>query len=290
METKTQITVETTVNVPVQKVWEVWTNPHHIMKWNNASEDWHTPAAENDLRVGGSFKSTMAAKDGSASFDFGGTYSKVEQHKHIAYTLDDGRQVHVEFADHGAKTKITETFDAENANPIELQRSGWQAIMTNFKKYTESLPKTEKLKFEIQINAPVELVYKNMIDDAHYRTWTAAFNPGSHYQGSWQKGSKILFLGPDKNGNMGGMVARIEENIPNQFISIEHLGIVNAGQEITSGQEVEDWAGAHENYTFKSHNNGTLLTVEMDSSDEFKSMFETIWPKALKTLKDICEK
>ena len=140
METtiKTNITVENTVNAPVEKVWHYWTSPEHICKWNNASNDWHTPRAENDLRVGGKFLSRMEAKDGSMGFDFNGMYSEVKPNKLIAYTIEGGRKVKITFTSLGNSTKVVETFEAENENSIELQRGGWQAILDNFKKYTEA--------------------------------------------------------------------------------------------------------------------------------------------------------
>src|SRR5688572_30055023 len=136
---KTSITVQTTVEAPVEKVWNSWTKPEHITQWNNASDDWHTPKASNDLRVGGKFSATMAARDGSASFDFEGVYSNVKNNQLIEYAMSDGRTVKVVFEGTGSKTRVTETFDAENENPIEMQRGGWQAILDNFKKYTEKL-------------------------------------------------------------------------------------------------------------------------------------------------------
>jgi len=140
METtnKTTITVETLVNAPVDKVWEFWTKPEHITKWNNASEDWHTPKAENDLRVGGAFSSRMEAKDGSFGFDFGGVYDEVKTNELIAYTLGDDRRVKITFVADGQTTKVTEIFEAEAVNPAEMQQTGWQAILDNFKKYAEA--------------------------------------------------------------------------------------------------------------------------------------------------------
>ena len=135
---KVQITVEATVNSPIEKVWHAWTNPEDIMAWNNASDDWHTPHATNDLRVGGSFLSTMAAKDGSFSFDFEGIYDEVVTHQTIAYSLADDRKIKVTFIAQDNETFISETFDAETENPVEMQRGGWQAILNNFKKYVES--------------------------------------------------------------------------------------------------------------------------------------------------------
>lgn len=135
---KTTIIVETTVHAPVDKVWKLWTGPEHITKWNNASEDWHTPRAENDLRVGGKFLSRMEAKDGSFGFDFFGVYDEVKNNERIAYTLGDGRKVEITFASHDNATKVTETFEAESSNSAEMQRTGWQAILDNFKKYAEA--------------------------------------------------------------------------------------------------------------------------------------------------------
>ena len=141
METsgKTKITVEGFVNAPLNTVWESWTAPQHIVKWSFASDDWHTTKAENDLRVGGTFSSRMEAKDGSFGFDFEGVYDEVETNKLIAYTLGDGRTVKIKFTATGNETHIAETFEAETVNSEELQRDGWQAILDNFKKYTESL-------------------------------------------------------------------------------------------------------------------------------------------------------
>src|SRR4051812_29239477 len=140
METanSTVITVQTTINAPVEKVWDYWSHPGHITKWNSASEDWHTPFAENDLRTGGKFLSRMEAKDGSFGFDFGGAYDNVKTNELIEYTMEDGRKVKVEFAANGNETTVVESFDAESENPVEMQRGGWQAILDNFKKYVET--------------------------------------------------------------------------------------------------------------------------------------------------------
>ena len=133
-----QITIETSINAPVEKVWEFWTKPEHITQWNNASDDWYTPRAENDLRVGGSFLARMEAKDGSVGFDFSGTYNAVEALKYIEYSLGDGRIVSITFSQEDNQTKVVETFDAENTHPIEMQQAGWQAILNNFKNHVET--------------------------------------------------------------------------------------------------------------------------------------------------------
>ncbi|WP_257667228.1 SRPBCC family protein [Parapedobacter tibetensis] len=140
METtnKTKITVAATVKAPVEKVWKLWTTPEDIIQWNSPSDDWHTPRAENDLRVGGKFLSRMEAKDGSFGFDFAGMYDEVITNKRIVYTLEDGRKAEIDFKGQGDETEVVTTFDPENENPIEMQRGGWQAITDNFKKYAEA--------------------------------------------------------------------------------------------------------------------------------------------------------
>ncbi len=140
METanKTKITVEATVKAPVAKVWKLWNEPEHITKWCSASDDWHTPRSENDLRTGGKFSSRMEAKDGSFGFDFGGEYTEVKTNELIVYTMGDGRKVKITFESKDNETKVIETFEAEDQNPIEMQQGGWQAILNNFKKYTEA--------------------------------------------------------------------------------------------------------------------------------------------------------
>lgn len=140
METqeKAIITVENTVNAPVERVWEYWTKPEHITQWNNASDDWHTPWAKADLREGGSFSARMEAKDGSMGFEFAGVYDVLRTNEYIEYTLGDGRKVKVNFTPVGKMTKVVESFEAEGTHSIEMQQGGWQAILDNFKKYTEA--------------------------------------------------------------------------------------------------------------------------------------------------------
>jgi len=135
---KPEITVKAILAAPIDKVWNCFTEPKHIINWNFASDEWHTPHAENDLRVGGKFSYRMEAKDKSFGFDFGGRYTKVETLKEISYTLDDDRKVRIVFSSEGNKTILTETFEAEQENSLDLQKTGWQAILDNFVKYTKT--------------------------------------------------------------------------------------------------------------------------------------------------------
>lgn len=133
------VTTEALVQAPLASVWRAWTDPDAITQWNFASDDWHCPSATNDLRVGGAFSSTMASRNGSLSFEFGGVYDQVEELRSITYTLGDGRKVSVAFSSVDAeKTRIVQVFDAEEANSVEMQQSGWQAILNNFVKYAEA--------------------------------------------------------------------------------------------------------------------------------------------------------
>ena len=288
------ITVNARINVPIDKVWSFYTGPEHIVGWNNASDDWHTPRAENDLRVGGRFLSRMEARDGSEGFDFSGTYTRVEPLSAISYTLDDERLVQVTFVAAGTESSVvTTTFEAEQTNSMELQQTGWQAILDNFKKYSEAAVSPTSMRFEIVIDAKPEKVWKTMLDTKHYSSWTAVFNPNSRFEGSWEKGSSIRFLGADKDGRVHGMVSRIKENIPGRFVSIEHLGVIQDGKEVFSGPIVDEFAGSLENYTFTGVNGQTSVSVDMVSkqklSTEFISYFEKTWPQALEKLKTICE-
>ena len=134
----TKISVQVIIEAPVDKVWKTWTTPDDIIRWNAASDDWHTSKATNDLHVGGKFTSRMEAKDGSFGFDFEGFYDKVKINECIEYHLGDDRQVKITFSKHGDATIVSETFEVEYTNSIELQKGGWQAILNNFKKYTEA--------------------------------------------------------------------------------------------------------------------------------------------------------
>ncbi|UYQ94194.1 SRPBCC family protein [Chitinophaga horti] len=136
--TRTKVTIESTINAPVAKVWQYWNEPEHIKQWAFASPEWHAPQATNDLREGGTFTTRMEAKDGSFGFDFGGEYTSVAEHKVIAYKMADGREVKTTFEQQGDKTHVVEVFDAEDQNPVEMQQAGWQAILDNFKAHVES--------------------------------------------------------------------------------------------------------------------------------------------------------
>lgn len=151
----------------------------------------------------------------------------------------------------------------------------------------------KKLQFKIHINAPANKIYDYMLgihSKTTYEQWTALFNPTSTYEGNWGKGEKILFIGVDENGEKGGMVSKIAENIPNQFVSIQHYGLLQADKEITEGPEVEKWVNGFENYTFEENNGSTTVTVDLDTVADFIDYMNESYPKALQTLKELCEK
>jgi hypothetical protein len=149
-----------------------------------------------------------------------------------------------------------------------------------------------KLQFTVNINAPLNKVYDTMLgisNKASYEQWTALFNPTSSYEGNWQQGEKMLFIGVDEKGEKGGMVSTIAAIIPGQFVSIQHYGLVVAGTEITTGPEVEKWANGLENYTFEEINGVATVTVDLDTTEEFIDYMNEHYPKALNKLKEICE-
>jgi hypothetical protein len=156
----------------------------------------------------------------------------------------------------------------------------------------------KKIQFKVSINTSANKVFNTMLgleSKTSYEQWTALFNPTSTYEGSWDKGSKILFIGVDDKGEKGGIVSRILENIPNTFVSIQHYGLVKGDKEITEGPEVEKWANGLENYTFEENNGpdsyrGTLVTVDLDTTEDFVDYMNNAYPNALNKLKEICEK
>ena len=151
----------------------------------------------------------------------------------------------------------------------------------------------EKLQFKVGIDAPISKVYDFMLglsNKSTYEQWTSAFNPTSTFEGNWEKGSKILFIGVDEHGEKGGLVSKIADHIPKQFVSIQHCGLLQAGKEITEGPEVEKWANGFENYTFEENNGVTSVIVDIDITEDFLTYMSQTYPKALDKLKEICEK
>lgn len=133
-----KITVETLIDAPVERVWEAYSTPEDIIQWNFASDDWCCPSAEADLKVGGAYKARMEAKDGSVGFDFEAVYDEVDPQKALTMAMSDGRKARTTFESVNGKTKVTTTFDAEDQNPIDMQRDGWQAILNSFKRNVEA--------------------------------------------------------------------------------------------------------------------------------------------------------
>lgn len=170
--------------------------------------------------------------------------------------------------------------------------------LRNLKEIVEKQPSPtaaarKRVQFKTEIKAPAEKVYRTMLgldDKTTYEHWTSLFHPGSTFEGTWEKGSKILFIGTDENGKKGGMIAEIVENNPNKFVSIRSTGILDGDKEITSGEQVEQWTGGLENYTFEENNGITILTVDIDVVESYADYFNQNYPKALQKLKEVCEK
>ena len=147
----------------------------------------------------------------------------------------------------------------------------------------------DKLHYTVEVNAPVHTVWTAMLDDATYREWTSAFHDGSYYEGSWDLGSTIRFLGPNDDGSLGGMIAKVVENRPDEFLSLEYFGEVVGGMDDTTSDSARRLVGAHENYSFRESGGVTTVTVDLDSDEEFTAMFNDMWPPALAKLKEVAE-
>jgi len=287
---KTILTVTTTVNVSVGRAWHFFTHPNHVVRWNAASGDWHCPQATNDLKIGRRFSYRMEARDASFAFDFEGTYTAVEPQKFIAYVMDDDRRVEISFEAEGDTTLVSEQFEAETMNPEEMQLAGWQAILDNFKQHTERTVGENPLHFEQLIAASPEKVHRLMLEDASYREWTALFNPGSFYEGSWDEGAEIRFIGLNENGEKEGMIGHIAVHRPQQYVSIAYDGVIDKGVNRFTGPDVEALASGREEYRFVARDGQTLLVVDMDDPGPYAQYFAESWPKALDKLQEICER
>lgn len=179
-----------------------------------------------------------------------------------------------------------------NENKTETKTIGNKSSDSLNVENQQTLNKMKKLQYTININASAEKVYNIMLginNIKNYEQWTAEFNPTSTYKGTWKKGSTMQFIGTDENGKRGGMISEIEENIPNKFVSIRHYGLVQDDKEITTGPEIEKWAGGHENYSYAENNGITTVTIEVDVTEDFVDYYNTACPKALEKLKEICE-
>jgi hypothetical protein len=148
----------------------------------------------------------------------------------------------------------------------------------------------KKLHFETKINAPVKKVWDTMLEDKTYREWTKAFGTAGYFEGSWDKGSDIRFLGAEEDGTVSGMISKIAENRMYEFVSIKHIGMIMHGVEDTNSDEIKKMGDAYENYTFSEENSVTTVKVDIDVMDDWTDMFNEMWPKALEKLKEMIEK
>ena len=281
--TTTTITIEALINAPVEKVWELWTNPVDITNWSTPSPDWHTPRAMHDLKPGGEFVYRMEARDGSFGFDFGGRFDVVKPGHQLAYTMGDGRKANILFTQQDGKTKITETFDPENENPIEFQKAGWQAILDNFRKYAERVVLVE---FQVRVNASKKHVWETMLHPATYNEWANAGWPGATYEGTWAEGEEVKFVSASGEGTLATLVA----HKPYDLSHAKHMAVLlKGGAEDRDSELALGWIGTHERYTFTEEDGVTALTVTITTTPEWAAMFSDGWPKALNKLKVMCE-
>lgn len=289
MSTPTTLHCEALVYKPLTYVWTAYNQPNHIVRWNAASDDWHCPQSQVDLRPGGRFCNRMESRDGAYAFDFEGEYRQVTFEKSLHYVLDDGRHAWVNFEAMGNNCQVKVDFEAENIHPHEMQQQGWQAILDRFAAYTERLKGLKPLHFEQQIAATPEKVEATMLGAETYPVWTLAFNGSSGYKGSWEEGEEIIFLGKNENGKEVGMVGEIAIHRPAEYVAISFTGLWDDGQAIYADEQVAAFKDTREEYRFVKRDGGTLLVVDIDDVGEHYEHFMEIWPKALLDLKKLAE-
>ena len=304
------VTIEREFAAPLSRVWDAFTKQEILDQWW-APKPFESRTKIMNFEVGGRRFYAMVTPDGQEMWAIH-KYTSITPKTNFKYlnafadkeenpTLP-GSDWDFNFTEQNGKTKVKITIYNESRERMEKMiemgfKEGITATLNELEVLLTSPSQNKevnmnKLHFSITINATKAKVWNTMLVYATYRVWTEAFNPGSHYVGDWSKGSKILFLGPDPaTGKIGGMVSRIEENRLHEYISIEHLGMVNDGIEDTTSEMVKAFAGAHENYSFKENDKKTEVLVDIDSSGgEFEEMFKDMWPKALQKLKELAEK
>jgi len=253
METKnaTTITVATTIAAPIENVWKLWTEPEHIKKWNNASDDWHTPKAQNDLRKGGKFLIRMESKDGKMGFDFSGVYDNVKTNELISYTLDDGRKVKITFTSVGNNTKVEEAFEAESENSIDMQESGWQSILNNFKKYTELKQHTATLS-----KVGTYLNFSRNTEEA-FNFYKSVF--GGEFLGD------IMRLGDAPVQEGMPPLAKEDKNL------VMHIALPIMGNHLLMGTDAPESLGFKMNFGNNIH-----ICLEPNTREETKRLFDAL--------------
>lgn len=282
---KQTITIQASINAPVEKVWQLWTEPRHITQWSSPSPEWHTPRAESDFRKGGKFVSRMEAVDGSMGFDFGGEFDEIKTHELIGYTIGDGRKVVTTFESNGDTTEVTQTFEPESENSLEMQRGGWQAILDSFKRYAEYANIYVPQYFSRVINAPKKKVWDIMLNEETYKVWSGAAWPESFYEGVWKEGELLGFFNPERSGTK----VKLLKHRPYEFTLAEHVAVYDKGVEDTQSAVAKSWVGSRETYTFTEKDGKTTLDVVLYMTPEWQKIFATDWPKAIDKLKELCE-
>ncbi|MFN3529715.1 MAG: SRPBCC domain-containing protein [Bacteroidia bacterium] len=278
------------LQLPAAQAWRSFTQPAHIINWNFAHESWHCPTAENNLQAGGHFKYHMAARDGSGSFDFEGQFEQIEHRQRIAYHLNDSRKVEFRIEPTDSGIRVWHNFEAATDHDAEQQRQGWQAILDQFALYTASLEPLVEMHFEHDYPIAPEELCNMMFSDKGYREWTKPFNANSHFEGVWETGASMRFLGVDGDGTVGGMLSKIRLFEAGKQVCIVHEGDIQKGQEVRFDQSVAQWAGAEENYYFEPMEGGTRLRVMAEVAPQFESWMQEFWPPALQKLHQMCEK
>lgn len=267
---KTTLQVSTDVAADPASVWTRFTVPGHIMQWNFASEEWHCPAAENDLRPGGVYRTRMEARDGSQGFDFEGVYDEVVPESRLAYTLTNGRQVKTEFSDQNGRTRVTTTFEPEDSFPIEVQQAGWQAIIDNFRRYVESEPE-RMVREQVTIDTPADTVWSIITHPRYARELGQQFDKNAYVRSDWQLGSAVEFVYEPERIAATGTISELK---PLELIRIDF-----------------DFDGFayYESFHFSSTEGQTILTAEAGPYTHARDEHATVWSNWLQKVRELSE-
>jgi len=278
------ITVSIEINERLDLVWEKFTRADHIVNWYFASPSWHAPSANVDFVDGGMFSIRMEAWDKSFGFDYKGKFQRITPMKSIQYILEDQREVLTSFTEYESAVKITQTFESEDANNLELQKQGWQATLESFKRYVE----TDFLIFEshIDIHASQEVIWDSITQLEKYQIWTKAFSENAIFHGQWRQGETLDFITP----NRGGTRVLVDALIPNNSIHLVHTAVITPdNQSDSTSPSAKPWVNTIENYELINKDNIVTFVAHIECHRSFYDFMKSSWDKALVDLKSYNE-
>lgn len=270
-----KITIGVQIEKQVDIVWSYWTKAAHIKHWYFASEDWWVPWVEQQFEVGHKFIYRMASKDGKMGFDFTGRYTDIKANESITYVLEDDREVITTFEVIDDTVYLKQVFETEDDSSAEMQKQGWQAILNQFKGYTES----DWIRFTLQkhMETTPEVVYHYLTDNDKYMSWAHVFSDDSKFYGDWVEGGEITFVDHRESGT----VALVENIIPNELIHMKHIKLLKGDSLDETSDEALIWIGTLERYELHKSEDGVLVDVMIECHESYVGFIRDSWIEAL---------